>query len=356
MPVPLRIKTLLSLSILYLSATGVGWMFARMGIPLPWMIGPLVLSAALSISGLLKVTVPVKTRPFGQMTIAAQVGLAFTPAALAALLSLAPVMIGTALASAACAGMIAILVARTAGLRLSQAFLSTFPTSPVEAAIMAERHGCDPAPVILAQTTRIAAVVILVPIAVFALDGWPDRSDMMAGGGLDPVGNGFLALLAITGALLFKRLRLSNPYFLGPLTFSAAASAIGLHPTAFPVEILSLAQIVLGTWLGSTFRHDLFANQKRQLIAIMTSTLMLLAVISGIAVAIAALAGQPWEVLVLGAAPGGVTEMALTAKFLGIDLALVTAFQLTRIFLFMPNIPWIIRMIDAYEQRKAARR
>ncbi len=351
-----RIKTLLSLSALYLAASCAGWAFAWLGIPLPWMIGPLVLSATLSISGLLKIRVPVKTRPFGQMTIAAQVGLAFTPAALAALLDLAPVMVGTALASAACAGAIAIVVARTSRIRLSQAFLSTFPTSPVEAAIMAERHGCDPAPVILAQTTRIAAVVILVPIAVFVLDGWPDRSGMMRGGDFDPIGNIFLALLAITGALLFRRLRLSNPYFLGPLTFSAAASAIGLHATAFPSEVLSLAQIVLGTWLGSTFRLDLFANQKRQLIVIMASTLTLLGLVSGIAVAIAWLADQPWEVLILGAAPGGVTEMALTAKFLGIDVALVTAFQLTRIFLMMPNIPWIIRMIDAYEQRKDSQR
>lgn len=347
-----RARNLLILAGLYVAATIAGWIFARLGIPLPWMIGPLVVSASLSISGLLKIAVPVKSRPFGQMTVAAQVGLAFTPAALAALLNLAPVMIGTALASAACAGAIAILVARTTNMRLSQAFLSTFPISPVEAAVTAERHGCDPAPVVLAQTARIAAVVILVPIAVYALDGWPDRTGMVRGGGFEPLGNGFLALLAIAGALSFKRLGLSNPYFLGPLTFSAAASAIGLKPAAFPTEVLSVAQIVLGTWLGSTFRHDLFTSQKRQLFAILTSTLLLLALVSVLAVAIALLAGQQWEVLVLGAAPGGVTEMALTAKFLGIDLALVTAFQLTRIFLFMPNIPWIIRMIDAYEQRK----
>ncbi|MEJ2036188.1 MAG: AbrB family transcriptional regulator, partial [Maritimibacter sp.] len=111
-----------------------------------------------------------------------------------------------------------------------------------------------------------------------------------------------------------------------------------------------------GTWLGSTFRHDLFVNQERQLLTILTSTVLLLGLVSGLAVAIATLTGQQWEVLVLGAAPGGATEMALTAKFLDIDVALVTAFQLTRIFIFMPNIPWIIRMIDAYEQRRQARR
>jgi hypothetical protein len=349
-----RTKDLLSLAALYAAACLAGWVFSRLGIPLPWMIGPLVLSASLSVSGLLRVKVPVKTRPFGQMTVAAQVGLAFTPAALAALLGLAPLMIGVALTSAASAGLVAILVARTTNIRLSQAFLSTFPISPVEAAIMAERHNYDPAPVILAQTTRIAAVVILVPIAVYAMDGWPDRASVARGGSFDLLGNGFLALLAITGALLFQRLRLSNPFFLGPLTFSAAASAIGLHPTGFPPEMLSLAQIVLGTWLGSTFRHELFVNQKRQLITILTSTIALLGLVSALAIGVAWLTGQTWEVLVLGAAPGGVTEMALTAKYLGIDLALVTAFQLTRIFIFMPNIPWIIGVIDAYEQRRNA--
>jgi len=352
--VSLRTKDMFTLAALYAVASLAGWIFSRIGIPLPWMIGPLVLSAALSVSGLLKIAVPVKTRPFGQMTIAAQVGLAFTPAALAALIGLAPIMIGMALSSAACAGLVALLLARSTNIRLSQAFLSTFPTSPVEAAIMAERHNCDPAPVILAQTTRIAAVVILVPIAVFAMDGWPDRAGVVRGGTFDLLGNGFLALLAITGALLFKRLRLSNPYFLGPLTFSSAASAIGLHPTGFPPELLSLAQIILGTWLGSTFRHDLFVNQKRQLITILTSTILLLGLVSVLAIGMAWMTGQQWEVLVLGAAPGGVTEMALTAKYLSIDLALVTAFQLTRIFIFMPNIPWIIRMIDTYEKRKNA--
>ncbi len=350
-----RIKLTLSLAALYAAATCAGWAFSRLGLPLPWMIGPLVLSAFLSLSSRFGIAVPVETRPLGQMTIAAQVGLALTPAALAALLDLAPVMIGTALATAVCAGLVAVVLSRAAGIRLSQAFLSTFPTSPVEAAILAERHGCEPAPVILAQTTRIAAVVILVPVAVYALDGWPDLSAKAQDGSSDPLGVVLLALLAIAGALAFKRLGLSNPYFLGPLTFSAAASAFGMQPLGFPPVMLVLAQIVLGTWLGSTFRRDLFAGNKHRLIAILTSTLLLLGLVSALAVAISVLAGLHWEILVLGAAPGGVTEMALTAKFLGIDLALVTAFQLTRIFLFMPNIPWIIRMIDAYEQQRDTR-
>lgn len=333
-----------------------GWVFSRLNVPLPWMIGPLILSASVYISGLMTVRVPVATRPFGQMTIAAQVGLAFTPAALAALLALAPLLIGAAVVTAILASLVALLTARMAPMGLAQAFLATFPTSPVEAAVMAERLDCDPAPIVLAQTMRIAAVVILVPLSVYALDGWPDRSGLTRGGTFDLLGNGFLAALAICGALLFKTLRLSNPFFLGPLTFSAAAAAMDFHPVAFPPLMLSAAQIVLGTWLGSTFRRDLLLNGGRLVAASAFSTLLLLALVSAFAAGVAHLSGLDWEVLVLGLAPGGVTEMALTAKFLGVDLALVTAFQLTRIFIFMPNIPWIVRLVALFEAQQIAKR
>lgn len=82
------------------------------------------------------------------------------------------------------------------------------------------------------------------------------------------------------------------------------------------------------------------------------SALVLLLLISAMALGLAHLGGHPWKTLMLGAAPGGVTEMALTAKFLGAEVALVTAIQLTRIFLFMPNIPWIVRLIDRRETRR----
>lgn len=346
-----RLKTGLILTAVYASGICTGWLFSVAGMPLPWMIGPLILSASLYISGMITVQVPVRTRPFGQMVIAAQVGLAFTPAALAALLSYAPLLVGAALTTAGLAGGIAVLSARMGGMPLAQAFLATFPTSPVEAAVIAGKLDWDPAPIVLSQTLRIGAVVILVPLCVYAVDGWPDPGDLVRGGTFAPIGNGFLALLAISGALVFRKLGLSNPYFLGPLAFSAAAAAAGLQPAAFPPLILSAAQIVLGIWLGSTFRRELLVGGRRRLATLVIGTLSLLSIISACAVTLAAITDLDWEVLVLGMAPGGVTEMALTAKFLGVDLAMVTALQLTRIFIFMPNMPWIIRMIDRYDKR-----
>lgn len=315
------------------------------------MLGPLVLSAAAYVSGVAKVKAPVRTRPFGQMTVAAQVGLTFTPAAFASLLNLAPLIVGLAVVSGIIASLVAIILARATDMRLAQAFVSTFPTSPVEAAVIAERMGIPPSPVVAAQTIRIAMIVLLVPMSIYLIGGMPDTGTSFAA---EPfaISHAGLAILAISGALLFRFLRLSNPYFLGPLAISAAVSAFGVELPPFPLLVMALAQIALGTWLGSTFRRNLFTSGEGHILATSLSAMVLLVLISAMALGLAHLGGHPWKTLVLGAAPGGVTEMALTAKFLGAEVALVTAIQLTRIFLFMPNIPWIVRLIDRRETRR----
>lgn len=329
-----------------------GWGFAWTGVPLPWMLGPLALSAALYASGLAQIKVPLQTRPFGQMTVAAQVGLTFTPAAFAALLDLAPLIVGLAASSGILASMVAFVLARASGMRMSQAFVSTLPTSPVEAAVIAERLGIAPAPVVLAQTVRIALIVFLVPMTIYFIDGRPDQGAISFDQAVFTPDHILLAALAVAGALLFRLFRLSNPFFLGPLAVSAAVTAAGLQLPPFPPVVLALAQIALGTWLGSTFRRELFQTGESHVMATTVAALVLVALISAVAIGMALLGGHRWETLVLGAAPGGVTEMALTAKFLGAEVALVTAIQLTRIFLFMPNIPWIVRLIDRVEARR----
>jgi membrane AbrB-like protein len=337
---------------IYLAAATAGWGFAEIGLPLPWMLGPLILSGALYASGLARIKIPVRTRPFGQMTVAAQVGLTFTPAAFASLLELTPLIVGLAAVSGVMASLVAIMLARATGMRISQAFVSTFPTSPVEAAVIAERLGIALAPVVVAQTVRVALIVLLVPMTIYIVEGIPDRA---AGGAVIPFdlpGNLLLAAIAIGGAFAFRMLRLSNPFFLGPLAVCAMLTAFGMELPPFPPLVMALAQIALGTWLGSTFRRELFASGDGQIIGATVSALVLLSLISAVALGLAHLCGYPWIVLVLGAAPGGVTEMALTAKFLGVEVALVTAIQLTRIFLFMPNIPWIVRLIDQAEARR----
>ena len=132
---------------------------------------------------------------------------------------------------------------------------------------------------------------------------------------------------------------------------------MGYTPEPFPPMILALAQVVLGTWLGATFRRDFVVSALGLTVVSLDSSLALLALCSACAVGFAWLADVDWQTLVLSAAPGGVVEMALTAKFLAQNVVLITTFHLVRIFLFIPNVPWIVRLIvrcEAGKQQKAA--
>lgn len=338
-------RRIIELILIYAWAICAGALFLRLGAPLPWMIGPLVGVAGLYVAGVTRYAIPVKTRPLAQIIVAAQVGLAFSPAAFAVLLELGPLLVGMALATAACAGLAAWVLARLSGVGAVSALLSTIPTSPVEAATIAERLGLRPGGIIFAQTLRIAAIVVVVPLAIYAMEGWPERGGAPAGV-LVPLNSAFLFAVAVATAFLFRAIGISNPFFLGALAGSAALTAAGVEPAPFGPVILGGAQVLLGTWLGSTFRRDLFRSAGGMIAPIIGSTLLFLILTAALAVLLSRLTPLGWQDLVLGAAPGGVTEMALTAKYLGLDVALITAFHLVRIFLIVPFIPAIAKALD----------
>ncbi|MDD7973119.1 AbrB family transcriptional regulator [Roseinatronobacter alkalisoli] len=343
----------LGLGVLLLIAAAAGWVFERMGAPLPWMIGPLVVTAAIFMGPAPQITVPTRLRPVGQVVVATQVGLAFSPEALDLLLGFAPVIIGAALATGLCILAVSILVSHLTGQSVAQTFLSSVPTSPVEAASMARAAGINPTPVIFSQTLRMAAVVLILPFALYALDGWPDVHRQAVGFALpDPGHILWLVAIGVAGALLFRVLRVPNPNFLGPMAAAALLAVSGNGPVAYPPDILALAQILLGTWLGATFRREFMTSALRLTLISAGSSLLLLLLCSLSAVAIAIVSGVDWQTMVLGSAPGGVVEMALTARFLGQNVVLITTFHLVRIFIIMPNIPWIVRLLARYERRK----
>lgn len=332
------------LAAVYAIAAGVGWLCKRSGVPLPWMIGPLLSTACLGMLTPLRFHVPNQTRPIGQMTVALQVGLYFSPTAVGMVFDHAFVILCMALTTALCAMAAARILSRISGLGYGQALIATMPTSPVEAAVMAEHFRMEAGPVIFSQTLRVASVVVLVPIGIYIVDGWPDRGSAATGPAVfHPGATVLLYAMGAFAALTFRKLRIANPFFLGPLTIAAAVTAPGIELPSFHPLLMAIAQVILGTWLGGNFRRELFARAGRLTGAILVSSLSFIALCSAAALAIATISGLPWEQLVLGAAPGGVTEMALTAKFLHQNVPLITAFHLARIFLIMPNIPWIVR-------------
>lgn len=338
---------------LFALAGGAGWLFERIGAPLPWMIGPLVVTAIVFIGLSPRLSVPNGLRPIGQVVVATQVGLAFSPEALEMLLSFAPLIVGTALATVLFSFLVAWVMARITGQGLAFWFLATIPTSPVEASTMARDAKMEPVPVILSQTLRLAAVVLIVPMALLALEGFPrgERSPV-ALTFTDPLHIAVLVGLGVAGMVVFRLLRVPNPNFLGPMAVTAALAASGNGPELYPPVVLAAAQVILGTWLGGTFRRELLTSAIGVTVSSLSATLMLLALCALGALVLSKIAGVDWHMMILASAPGGVVEMALTARFLQQNVVLITAFHLTRIFIIIPNVPWIVRLIARREDRR----
>jgi uncharacterized protein len=327
--------------LLYAGAIAAGYVASWLGVPLPWMIGPLVLAGAASGLGA-NVKVPVATRPVGQVVVAAAVGLSFTPVAVVAVVEQIVPMVAVALLTILAGFITAGVLMRLTKIDVVSASLASVPGGPVEMAALASRYGVAPGPVAFAQTMRIALLVLIIPPVLVAIAGGaPDVATVLMGGELDLPGAGLLLAIAAAGGFAFRLVRISSPFFLGALGFSAAAAALSLPVSMPPYVILASAQVLLGVWLGCMFDRDMLMRSRSFIPAALVSTLVLLVLCVAMAFGVSALTGIDWQIMVLATAPGSVTEMALTAKLLQQGVAMVTAFHLVRIFIILPAAPLI---------------
>jgi len=69
-----------------------------------------------------------------------------------------------------------------------------------------------------------------------------------------------------------------------------------------------------------------------------------LALAACFAVAVAAVTGVPWPLLLLAYSPGGITEMTLLSLSLGYDAAFVATHHVIRISCLVLCVPWLFRL------------
>jgi len=323
----------------YCGAALFGYVAYLLAVPLPWMIGPMVFSAGLALLWR-SARVPRITRPIGQMVVASVVGLSFTAESVTALGQLVLPMVLVALLTIVAGFIAAAVLMRLADMDVVAAGLASIPGGPVEMAALAEHHNVPPAPIALAQTLRISLLVLIIPPVLVAISGGAPNAALTVGERSLP-GMLLLFALAVAGGLLFRWLRITSPFFLGALGFNAAATAFALPVSMPPYWVLAGAQILLGVWLGCMFDRETLARTRAFVLAAIVSTGVLIVLCAGMAFAIAAVTGIDWHTMILATAPGSVTEMALTAKILNQQVAIVTAFHIVRIFIILPFLPLI---------------
>ncbi|MFM6992814.1 MAG: AbrB family transcriptional regulator, partial [Rhodoferax sp.] len=216
-----------------------------LGTPLPWMIGPLLATAVATI-----LRQPTQSwtplRNAGQCTIGAALGLYFTPAVTALVVSLW---------WAIAVGIVwALLLGWGFGVFLQRANQAHFPGlsrtttwfagaigGASEMTLLAERAHARTDLVAAAHSMRLLLVTVLVPFGMqfSGLHGLD-----LHGAGVREVswvGLAVLALAAMMGAWVMERLRRANPWFIGALLVSMGFTMAGVELSAIPKGLSNAA-------------------------------------------------------------------------------------------------------------------
>lgn len=329
----------------YMCAICAGALLHVLGAPLAWMIGPLVAIAGLQLMRVETVIPPV-TRPFGQLVIASTVGMTITPETIRTVGDQLLPMVGAAFLTL-CGGFVAgLALARIARIDVVAASLACVPGGPVEMASIAQRLGLPPGPVVFAQTLRIVMLVVIIPPILLGF------SDLTTADAAAPVAEAHRLLrvalllgLSAVGGYVFVALRLPNPFFLGAMAMAGAATSLGLPVDEPPLWLIVVAQILLGMWLGRMIDRALFVNSPRYAFGAVCSTAMLMAICAGVAVGLMSLVDTEWQTMILATAPGGLTEMSLTAGLLHQSVVIVTAYQVVRIAIVLTAASPVFRLL-----------
>lgn len=307
----------------------------RFSFPLPWLIGPLLACAAVSLAGL-DLNQPTALRKIGQMIAAIAIGLTFTPSVVEQLVGYLPLMVMAAALSMTGALVIARATMRIGAVTFETAFFSSLPGGVAEMSVLAERYKGEASLVALAQSLRIIIVVLSVPPLIVLFVGHADFSASLASGtAVMP-----LALIAMGGAalllsLLLDRFGIMNAWFLGGLAVGASITLIGIPASGIPIELVNLAQVLIGCALGTRINRSVLLKLRHFLPASIVGTAALILFNVCTAAALSAWTGFDPSAMILATAPGGVAEMSITAQALHLAVPAVTAFHLVRVLMII---------------------
>lgn len=316
------------------AATAAGALFAWLKAPLPWMIGPMVALAILQFSGT-NLRSPPLGREAGQLAIAMALGLYFTPAVAREVASHTAALLVLAFGVFLVGVMASVFLARAAGVDRATAYFASAIGGASEMVMLADRNGGLADRVAIAHSLRILIVVTSFPVAITLLGQTGSDDYQPVAAPFDAARLALHAAAAIVAGWVWRRVGLPNGFMMGPLLLTIALAANGVGLSAIPAWMVNAAQVLLACNLGVRFQRRFLREAPRFVAASVASVALMLLLSSLLGVVVAVLVDAIPATLLLAAAPGGIAEMAITAKVLQVGVAFVTAAHVLRFVIVM---------------------
>lgn len=313
-------------------------------LPLPWLMGPIFACLAAALAG-------VKMRGIKPLNdtmrtiLGVAVGATLTPAVLATFpamwptLLLVPIMV-------AVIGVIGVpYFQRFCGYDFATAYYATMPGGLQDMIVFGEEAGANVRTLSLIHATRVMVIVVALPFLLIGI--WEADLSNPPGApatSIPPLELLLMAVCAIAGWRLAKRVGLFGASILGPLIITAALTlAGGLHNRP-PAEAIWAAQFFIGMTIGTKYAGITMAEIRKDLAAglgfcgiLIVLTLIFVEAIYGLGLA-------PGMETLLAFAPGGQAELTVLALIVGADVAFVVAHHVLRIFVVIMGAPLAARV------------
>ena len=318
-----------------------GVIFQLTGLPLAWMLGPLIANLLMSAKGI-NVSVPEPLRNVFLAVMGLVLGSQVTPQLAHRVLDW-PISAALLLAGVVASTAVAAAWYRRCGFDSVSAWFGSSPGAMTAMIMLGDKCGGDPQRIAIAQSLRIILVILFLPPLFWAFEG--------GAGDIGPaqatLEHGWMLLTIPFLLPMGQWLRIPSAALLAPLIMAALLSGFGLASLTLPSWGMNLMLWVLGSAIGSRFQGITRRLLGRYLWQSGVATLLALVVLALFAELIHQLLGVRRDVALLALAPGGIGEMAILAVALNIDPVFVAFHHLLRMVTLMIVAPfwarWLLR-------------
>jgi membrane AbrB-like protein len=307
----------------------------QIAIPLPWVLGPMFGVGFLTLAGLSE-SQPVIGKRLGQLSIGLALGLYFTTEVIAQVASLGLWMILGAFFSVALTIIFSRVFQRMSGASGMTSIYSSAIGAASDMAIQAQAAGGDAASVATSHAVRLMIVVTAIPFLAASLG--TGTAELISASRADIAMIAPTPLMIVTGiafvlAFLANRFNIMpNAWVLVPMAVAAVYAAMG-NETRLPDPLVAGGSLLIGWGLGQYMTREFFQASPRVLQAAVVMTLGMLGLSLIFAYLVTDMMGLPLITAIVATSPGGIAEMAITAKVLSLGAPMVTAFHLIRMVL-----------------------
>lgn len=237
-------------------------------------------------------------------------------------------------------------------INFSSSLIGNMPGGMMQMILIAEEiPGTDHNIVIVMQNIRLLMSIIFVPfLVIHSIDNQSSIPAMqhtdtiltqMAS--FSSIEYAFVVFIVILSVFIANKIHFPSAYLLGPLFAIVLMNIFWRQVPHIDGSVIRFAQFFIGVQMGANIEMDRMKALKKSLLLIVSSSAILIVICFLLSKWLYLTYNYSPSTAFLATAPGGVTEMSITALSIGADVATVLSYQLFRMIFLSTIVPVLLR-------------